>query len=373
MILAIDAHNLRAGGGVTHLTSLLRHAEAAHDFGRIHVFLARDAGDRLAAEVPPKVEIVREPLLDGALPSRAWWHRVVLRRRLDAIGADVLFSPGGLLPPSWPNRTTAITMCRNMLPFQAEETERYGLSPRRLRLAMLKRMQLASFQRADAVIFVSTFARTRIEALTGPLRRAEIIPHGIHDAFRPLPGVARSAGEILYVSTVDLYKHQWHVVEALARLRSRGHEGLRLRIVGSAYPPALKRLQAAIREHELEAHVTVSGEVPHAELPRLYAASTVAVFASSCENCPNALLEAMATGTPIVCSDRPPMPEFAGDAVEYCNPESPESMATAIARLLTTPVAAERLGQQAMKRADQYRWRESAQATFALLAGMARS
>ena len=373
MILAIDAHNLRAGGGITHLTRLLRHAEASPEFERIYVFHSSAGAERLEAGLPSKVEVVREPLLDGRLPARTWWHHAVLRRRLEAIGADVLFSPGGLLPRSWPAKTKVVTMCRNMLPFQAEESRRYRLSRQRLRLAILKRIQVASFRRADAVVFLSAFARARIEPLTGPLRRAVIIPHGIDDDFRPLPTVQRASGEILYVSTIDVYKHQWHVVEALAILRRRGYDGLRLRLVGSPFAPALRRLRAAIEEHGLAAHVTIAGESLHSDLPRLYAGSAFAVFASSCENCPNILLEAMATGTAIVCSDRPPMPEFAGDAVAYCDPEQPASIAEAMERLLTQPAETERLGQLAEARATHYQWRESARATFSLLAQVARA
>lgn len=372
MILAIDAHNLRAGGGVTHLVSLLKYADPAAHFSDVHVFTGSACTGRLAAGLSASVRIVHEPALDGGLASRTWWHRTMLRRRLESLGADVLFTPGGLLPPSWPQRTAAVTMCRNMLPFQSEEAARYGLSGRRLRLALLRRGQLRSFRRADAVIFLSAFARAHVETLTGPLKGATVIAHGVDEEFRHVEGRPGNGLEILYVSTIDLYKHQWHVVSALRLLRERTGRDWRLTLAGSAYPPALARVRESIRKHGLEAAVTVAGEIPHAALPAYYARAAAAVFASSCENCPNALLEAMAAGAAIACSNRPPMPEFAGDAVEYCDPEQPASIAAALERFVGGSASAPHFGRLARARADGFQWRETAAETLRFLAAAKR-
>ena len=78
------------------------------------------------------------------------------------------------------------------------------------------------------------------------------------------------------------------------------------------------------------------GSSPHDELPALYASADACVFASSCENLPNILLEGMASGLPIACSDRGPMPELLGDAAVYFNPELQSSIEEALERLLNS-------------------------------------
>ena len=81
------------------------------------------------------------------------------------------------------------------------------------------------------------------------------------------------------------------------------------------------------------------GFVPHDDLPSLLAGADLFVFASSCENMPNTLVEAMAIGLPIACSDRGPMPEVLRDGGVYFDPENPESIAAAIETLIRDPEA----------------------------------
>ena len=70
-------------------------------------------------------------------------------------------------------------------------------------------------------------------------------------------------------------------------------------------------------------------------MPFAYANSKFVLFASRSENCPNILLEAMACGCAILCSNKNPMPEFAEDSVLYFDPEDHIDLAKAIQRFLT--------------------------------------
>ena len=72
------------------------------------------------------------------------------------------------------------------------------------------------------------------------------------------------------------------------------------------------------------------GPVPFSKLHVHYNDHDIFVFPSSCENMPNILIEAMASGLPIVCSDRGPMPEVLGDGGSYFNPDSIDSIVNAL-------------------------------------------
>src|SRR5258705_9042007 len=97
----------------------------------------------------------------------------------------------------------------------------------------------------------------------------------------------------------------------------------------------------------LAGRVARRGNRPYAELLAANHHALVTVFASEAENCPNVLLEAMAAGKPILCSRRPPMPEFGGDAVWYFEPSNVEELSTQLLRLLRDPPARTQLGARA--------------------------
>ena len=109
------------------------------------------------------------------------------------------------------------------------------------------------------------------------------------------------------------------------------------------------------------------GGDPHPELPAAYHHSLISVFASEAENCPNALLEAMAAGKAIACSQRPPMPEFGGDAVWYFEPSNVDELAALLLRLLREPNVRGELGARAAAHSLRFDWDETARRTWAAL------
>ena len=106
------------------------------------------------------------------------------------------------------------------------------------------------------------------------------------------------------------------------------------------------------------------GEEPHEQLHRRYAEADAFVFASSCENMPNILVEAMAAGLPIACSNRGPMPEVLGDAGVYFDPDSADAIATAIHELMIDVRGRARYAEAAALAAKAYSWDRCASDTF---------
>jgi glycosyltransferase involved in cell wall biosynthesis len=306
----------------------------------------------------------------GGQLARWRWRRTGLRQAIRALDVDVLFAPGGLVP-AMPCAT--VTMSRNMLPFEPRERARYGLSRIGLRLRLLYWLQRRAFRDADGVIFLSAYAQQTVLAHTGPLRGAvTVIPHGVADRFRQTHA-ARSDIEQdgtfrwLYVSIVDLYKHQHHVASAVLDLVSSGHR-VQLELVGRAYAPALKALTDVLRARDPDgAHVWYRGEVPYAELHRCYAAADGFVFASTCENLPNILREALASGMPCAVSNAGVMPEVAGDAAVYFDAENPADIARALAHLATDRAVRDRLAARATELSSEWSWDRCAEDTIAFL------
>jgi glycosyltransferase involved in cell wall biosynthesis len=203
----------------------------------------------------------------------------------------------------------------------------------------------------------------------------KIIPHGVHERFTLVPRTQAGIREysvaaplrIAYVSNVDLYKHQWMAVEAVGVLRSEGLP-VSLDLIGPAYPVAMRRLTRALRRIDRAGEfVRYVGAVPHDKLHEHLANTDIFLFASSCENMPNALLEAMASGLPIACSDREPMPEVLGDAGVYFDPENPSDIARALRELVASPEIRCEKAQAAFERALSYPAKGCTTETFRFL------
>ncbi|MBA2527333.1 MAG: glycosyltransferase family 4 protein [Pyrinomonadaceae bacterium] len=376
MRLGIDASNLRAGGGVTHLVELL-HAARPQEHGIRRVIIW--AGQNTLKEIPAKpwLERVHEPMLDQPLPVRLYWQKVKLSQLANQ-HCDCLFVPGGSYSGAF---RPFVTMSRNLLPFERAERRRYGLSWMFVKLFLLRLGQTRSLHNADGVIFLTEYARSVVKQATNLNGYQPIIPHGINKCFYLPPRAQRPISDyslnepfrLLYVSTVDVYKHQWHVVEAVARLRKEGVP-LALDLVGPVYQPALRRLRKVITRVDLgEGFIRYRGPVPYSELVSYYHRADGFAFASSCENMPNILLEAMASALPIACSDRGPMPEMLGDAGAYFNPEQPGEIAKALRSLIEDPALREHHVWSAHNRAQSYSWERCARETFSYLAEVAQS
>jgi glycosyltransferase involved in cell wall biosynthesis len=293
-------------------------------------------------------------------------------------GCDVLFIPGG---GSAPTRVPWITMCRNLLPHDPPERRRYGWSWMFLRLLLLRFSQMKSFRRADGVIFLTRYARAAVLPNDDVVRSTTVISHGIREAFRQPPREQKPLSAFsferpfrwLYVSIVDVYKHQWEVAEAIGALHAQGLP-VALDFVGPAFPPALNRLRKVLhRIDPVGEFIRYRGVIAYSELPGCYREADGFVFASSCETFGQILVEAMASGLPIACSNRSAMPEILGDAGLYFDPEKPLTIAKVLRELMEQPALRAHLARSAYEAAKSYSWEKCASQTFAYLREVAQS
>lgn len=372
MILGIDAANIRAGGGVTHLTELLAAGNPGHHgFAKVIVW----SGNDTLTKLDERHWLVKshQPMLDGNLLIRVWWQRFQLSRLARAAGCDLVYVPGGSYAGTF---RPVVTFSQNLLPFEWPELCRYGWSWMTLKLLLLRVAQARAFRKAAGLIFLSAYAREAVirvtRGLAGP---TTIIPHGVDPRFTLPPRPQEPIGSyssarplrLLYVSVVDVYKHQWNVARAVAKLRGEGLP-LTLDLVGPGKPRAVGKLRETLAEVDPGGNcVRYLGAVPHRELHAIYAQADLGVFASSCETFGQILTEAMSSGLPIACSNRSAMPEMLGDAGIYFDPENPDDIARALRQLINSPALRQELAEAAFERAQTYSWQRCAEETFEFL------
>jgi glycosyltransferase involved in cell wall biosynthesis len=373
VILGINASRARSGGGIAHLAGIL-HAADPTEFGirEVHVW----SYDRLLCALPDAPWLIkhRPPQLEHSLLRQLWWERFSMPDELAEVNCAMLLNvDAGSVCRFRP----AVTMSRDMLSYEPGEIERFGFSLQRFRLFVLRYVQNASLNASDGAIFLTRYAASVIQKSTGMLKNVAYIPHGVGDAFKAIepgngwPGDETRPIRCLYVSNALLYKHQWKVVEAIALLRQRGIS-INLELVGGGTGKAQARLDAQIAESDPAHEFVIQREfVPQHTLPEILAEADVFVFASSCENMPNTLVEAMAAGRVIACSDRGPMPEILEDGGVYFDPEDADSIANAIDSLISDPDRCRQLAARAKELSDKYSWKSCAGETYSFIARVA--
>ena len=378
MRILVNALSARLGGGQTYLLNLLHRVPQDADW---RIFLLCPDNLDLTG-LPGNVERVEAGLVLDNPFRRAIWERLNLGRLASGLGVDLLFCPGGLLPGGAlpPRLKTAVTF-QNMLPFDLKQRKRYPFGYRRLRDWLLERGLVSSMRRAGLVIFISRHAQEFIQHRLGTLPgKNVVIPHGIDARFFPpedtpltLPPDAPSGDYFLYVSFIDHYKSQIEVVRAFARVRQLSGTSAILVLVGAENPPYGEALRREIEALQLNGTVRVMGNLPHQALPALYQHALINLFASCTENCPNILLEMMASGRPALVSERGPMPEFGGPDVTYFDPDDVTQLVERWMALLFDPERGERMAQSAMERVSAMQWEKTARATWDAMAEIVRA
>jgi glycosyltransferase involved in cell wall biosynthesis len=228
-------------------------------------------------------------------------------------------------------------------------------------------------KRANGVIFLTNYAARIIQQFTGKIKSFAIVPHGVGSEFKQTNIGGNWSEEngkeiqCVYISNASMYKHQWHVIRAIGALRGKGYN-ISLLLAGGGKGKAQKLVDQEMNYTDPERKfVKQIGFVEHNEIPGLLASCDLFIFASSCENMPNTLIEGMASGLPIACSDRGPMPEVLEDGGIYFDPENSASIAEAIEKIITDRELRITIAKRAKQLSEQYLWESCADATFAYL------
>ncbi len=293
------------------------------------------------------------------------------------MNTQIFFAPGGLLLSSVPDGCRTVTMFRNMLPFDDKLASSIPGFAQRCRNTYLRHQLLRSMIKADLTIFISEYARERIFALCSP-KNSITIPHGVSSIFRGVDPIASRPLALphrflLYVSRFEHYKCHLEVVTAYATLPAEIRAAVKLVLIGETDYSAAEEVVAKVAALGLSEDVRILGAIPYETLPAYYAASDAVIFASACENCPNILLEAMASGKPVLSSNIQPMPEFGGPDLQYFDPHNPDDIARAIMEILGSRELADRVAKAALERSASYNWAITATKTWAALTQLVNS
>ncbi len=241
-----------------------------------------------------------------------------------------------------------------------------SLRPRRsLARAIEKRLAGDKWQRIDHILTDSDHSRRDIEQLFGvPSERITVVYPGVDlDRFRPVPmeegGPVRPY--ILSVAGADPTKNVEALIEAFAGMSSNVRDGHDLVLVGDF------RRRPELRERTvrlgIEKHTTFAGVVDDDRLIALYRRAALFVFPSRYEGFGLPVLEAMACGCPVVCSNASSLPEVAGDGAILVDPADTLALSRQMDRALTEPSLREGLRERGLRQAARFSWERTARET----------
>ena len=376
MKIVINALAAERGGSTTNYEGLLP-ALAKADPDSDYVLLRAPWQDYLPRAPGRNFRWVVCPIPRRSLASRAWFEQTRLVGVLRRERADVLYSPSEVTTFAAP--CPVVLMLQNLSPYAMRW--RLGFAYWR-RNVLLGEMARLSAWKAERIIFVSETSRRIIAGkLLLPWKKTVVIHHGIDPSFsrprkdRPRPPASfLNRPYFLSVSQIRVAKNYPRLVQAFASLCKLAGFDYDLVIIGKVDEAKAGRDLARIIEREgIRDRVHLPGAVPHEELPAWYAAATVFVFPSLLESFGHPLVEAMASGVPVVASSAPAIPEVVEDAALLFDPRSPLSIADAISRVLTDRRLAEELSARGRVRASRFSWERAATETARVLREAARS
>jgi glycosyltransferase involved in cell wall biosynthesis len=264
-----------------------------------------------------------------------------LRRALELDRLDAIHFPLSVMLPTVarPPATTTV------LDLQHEEhPEFFG----RAELAYRRAVYGATIRRSRIVITISEHARrTLIDRHSLAPERVRAIHLAVdHDVFRPADDAPERRDYLLYPARPWRHKNHARLYEALALLR-RGRPGLRLVLTGEGDFGTLPD------------GVEARGRVSLGELVGLYRRAAALVFPSLYEGFGMPVVEAMACGCPVACSNATSLPEVAGDAARLFDPRDPGAIAAAVDDVLRDPDPWVARG---LERAKAFTWEACARA-----------
>ena len=305
-----------------------------------------------------------------AVPGRSetWWGQFSLPAAAGRAGANVLLCPSVRAPIV--ARIPVLLTVHDVI-FKAHP-EWY----RRFDYRYMSSLYRALIPRVDRIIAVSEATRRDLlKHYRVPEDRIEVIHHGIERRFRPRDaeqarnhleeaGIRVPERAVLCVGTLEPRKNVTRLIEAMRVLRRRGYPHT-LVLAGKPgwLDEDLSRLVSAGTE---ENWILRMGHVPESALPLLYNVAEAVAYPSLYEGFGFPVLEAMASGIPVVASEAPGVTEVAGDSALKVDPFSVAELAGGLERVLDDDDLRSRLRQAGIHRASTFDWNETARRTLSV-------
>lgn len=223
-----------------------------------------------------------------------------------------------------------------------------------------------ALRKSSHIIAISEHTKKDVVRYLGyPEEKVTVILSGVNQAvFKPSTSTSNTStsnneSTILVVGSEMPRKNIQVVIKALALLTKKISDIKLVKVGASQWPHAREELKKLAAQLGVLDKITFHEYVKN--LSEVYQQASVFVMPSLYEGFGLPVLEAMACGCPIICSDRTSLPELGGDAVLYFNPEDAQELADKIHTVLTDQKTKEKLKKYGLQRVQQFTWKKTMQ------------
>jgi glycosyltransferase involved in cell wall biosynthesis len=366
MLIGIDASRAtvaRRTGTENYSLHLIRELLA---LGEEHRF-------RLYFNQPPPADLFAGLVERRVIPFPRLWTHVRLSWEMLLRSPDLLFVPSHVLPLVHPRRSLATVHDLGYHYYPEAHTLFQNLYLRwstRYNARTATRILADSEATRRDLVHYYRIPEDKI-AVVYPGRDECLAPAAdpvLLDAVRTRYGL--TVPYLLYVGTLHPRKNLVRLVQAFASLLALN---LDLSLVLAGQKGWLyEDISSQVRELGLGNRVLLTGYVPDVDLAPLLSGALAFVFPSLYEGFGLPVLEAMACGTPVVCSNTSSLPEVAGDAALLVNPHDTEALAAALARIVTDDGLRRELVERGFQQVRHFSWQRCAREALEALEAVGR-
>ena len=302
------------------------------------------------------------------------------RRKIDLFHSPNYMIPFLGFPKKRAGHIRVITTIHDLIPLifpdHAPKSKKSRLFP------LFKKILLEAGARSDAIITVSKASRgdiiKHLQIPKDKENKVRAIYNGVSDQFKPgndsadkLHKTIGDPRKILYVGRADPYKNLSTLIKAVD-IASRSYESPVSLIIAGSPDPRYPEPEQLVEKLELQNLVEWTGYISDSKLVETYQTADILVHPSQYEGFGLQIIEAMACGTPVICSNCGALKEVAGDAAILVDPSDTSKFAEEIIRILSDSTLIKDMISKGLVRASEFRWQKTAQETLELYASMAQ-
>lgn len=294
--------------------------------------------------------MVAKPKSSNKYISHLWTHF-----RLPFFNGDIIFCPANIAP-LFVQKNKKLILTIHDVAFQTHPD-----SFSRFFSLYYKLIIPININRADKIITVSNYSKESIEKYYPQAKgKIEVIYLGIDKKFKR-NDVINKKDQILYVGSMNTRKNLVGVLKAFEMINDKRYK---LLIVGNFSSNFFvdDKTQDLINKAKKNDNIEFKSNISDIELVEIYNESVLFLFPSFYEGFGLPVLESMACGTPVVCSDKSSLPEVGGADVVYCNPYSVEDIKDKIELVLDDKILQNEMIEKGLDRMKKFSWNKSANA-----------
>jgi len=258
---------------------------------------------------------------------RIWLQSNRLRKQIINNGVQIFWGGGEYIPIFLPRRITCVVTIHDVVFALFPETISL---PNKISYYTLFKLSL---KRANAIITISNNSKDEIVKFLNVKKPIYVIYNGIDIQKYNPHGVVEKENYILFVGTLQPRKNLSNVIKAFNILALKVNYDLV--VVGAAgwKNHDIRNIVESLHP-DIQKRIKFLGYIDNSELITLYKTAKIFVAPSLHEGFGLIILEALASGTPVVTSSRGAIAEIYGDSVEYADPLLPHDIAQKIQILL---------------------------------------